>query len=124
MFPDDFNAFVSGPVLVPERETYIAMSLLGARARSMDITNTPACVGKLADGLGFPKRVSFHYQAEQAEIAAMGFCIQLLGGASLLMRDQPVRFAKDKILAALDRLESGQNNALIKVSRLHASWTL
>ena len=124
MFPDDFNASISGPVLVPECETYIAMSLLGARARSMDIINTPECVGKLAYGLGFPERVSFHYQSEQAEIAAMGSCIQLLGGASLLMRDQPVRFAKDKILDALDRLESGQNDALIKVRRLPASWTL
>ena len=37
MFPDDFDGYISGPVLVPERETYIAMSLLGARARSMDI---------------------------------------------------------------------------------------
>ena len=124
MFPDDFNASISGPVIVPERETYIAMSLLGARARSMDIINTPECVGKLEDGLGFPKRVSVHYQGEQAEIAVMGSCIQLLGGASLLMRDQPVRFAKDKILAAFDRLESGRNNALIKVSLLPASWTL
>ena len=123
MFPDHFNASISGPVLVTERETYIAMSLLGARARSMDIINTPECVGKLADGLGFPERVLFHDQAE-AEIAAMGSCIQLLGGASLLMRDQPVRFAKDKILDALDRLESGQNDALIKVRRLPASWTL
>jgi len=87
----------------------------------MDIINTPECVGKLADGLGFPERVSLY---DQAEIAAMASCIQLLGGASLLMRDQPVRFAKDKILAALDRLESGQNDALIKVSRLPASWTL
>jgi hypothetical protein len=122
IFPDDFNASISGPVLVSERETYIAMSLLGARARSMDIINTPECVGKLADGLGFPERVSI--QGEQAEIAAMGSCIQLLGGASLLMRDQPVRFAKDRILAALDRLESGQNDALIKVRRLAASWML
>ena len=87
----------------------------------MDIINTPECVCKLADGLGFPKRVSFHCQAE---IGAMGSCIQLLGGSSLLMRDQPVRFAKEKILAALDRLESGQNDALIKVSRLPVSWTL
>lgn len=95
------------------------MSLLGARARSMDIINTPECVGKLADGLGFPKRVSLDYEAEQAEIAAMGSCIQLLGGASLLMRDQPVRFAKDTILAALDTLEPGQNDALIKFTKRH-----
>ena len=46
------------------------------------------------------------------------------GGASLLMRDQPVRFAKDTILAALDCLEPGQHDALIKASRLPTSWTL
>jgi hypothetical protein len=124
MFPDDFDGYISRPLLVPECETYIAMSLLGARARSMGIIiNTSECVGKLADGLGFPERVSFDYQAK-AEIAAMGSCIQLLGGAAVLMRDYPVRFAKNKILAALDRLESGQNEALIKVRRLPASWML
>jgi len=55
------------------------------------------------------------------ECAARGECKD---GASLLLRDQPVRFAKGKILAALDRLESSQNHPLIKVSRLPASWTL
>jgi hypothetical protein len=124
MFPDDFNASISRPILVPERKMYIAMSLLGARARSMDIINTPECVGILADGLGFPECVSLHYQSERAEIAAIGSCIQLLGGASLLMQDQPVRFHKDKILSALDHLESGQNDSLIKVSCLPAPWTL
>ena len=49
------------------------------------------------------------------ECAARG---EWKGSASLLMWDQPVRFAKDKILATLDRLESDQNDALIKVSRL------
>ena len=44
------------------------------------------------------------------ECAARG---EWKGGASLLMRDQPVRFAKDKIWAALDRLESSQNDGLI-----------
>ena len=35
-----------------------------------------------------------------------------------------MRFAKDKILDALHRLESGQHDALFEVSRLPASWTL
>jgi hypothetical protein len=110
MFPDDFNASISGPVLVPERETYIAMSLLGAHARSMDIINTPECVGILADGLGFLECVSLHYQSEQAEFAAIGSCIQLLGGAPLLMQDQPVRFVQvlDEIQLNLSAKEREQ----------------
>jgi len=117
MFPENPNASISGPILVPERETYIAMSSW-ALVQEAWIYKHPRIRRQIGDGLGFPERVSSHYQGEQAEIAPVGSCTQLLGVASLLMRDQPVRFAKDKMLAALDHLQTGQNDAPIKVSRL------
>jgi len=50
-----------------------------------------------------------------AEIAAIGSCIQLLCGASPLVQDQLERFAKDKIVAALDSLKISPIDTLIKV---------
>jgi hypothetical protein len=41
------------------------------------------------------------------------------GGASLLMRDQPVRFAKDTILAALDCLDTWTDQAIYVQVILH-----
>ena len=76
-----------------------------ARARSLGILNTPEIVGSLAEGLGFSDEVLYNYQGDAAEIAVIGSCIQLLCGASPLMQDQPERFAKDKIVAALHGLK-------------------
>lgn len=84
----------------------------------MGILNTPQIVGSLAEGLGFPDKVLHNYQGGQAEIAIIGSCLQLLGGTSSLVEHQPWRFTKDKILAALDRLQSSQNNILLQVG----SW--
>ncbi|KAF8965585.1 hypothetical protein BDZ97DRAFT_1811389 [Flammula alnicola] len=117
-FRDDFNNTI-GEIEFAERDSYIAVSLLGARARSMGMLNTPEIVGSLAEGLGFPDEVLYHYQGDVAEIAAVGSCLQLLGGASSLVQDQPERFAKDKILAALDSLQFSQNDVLIKFTKSH-----
>ena len=90
------------------------------------ITEDPEVVDDFAEGWGFIKTpwttvdTIKEVKTFADECAARGECKD---GASLLLRDQPVRFAKGKILAALDRLESGQSDALIKVSRLPASWT-
>jgi len=72
-------------------------------------------VSSSAEGLGFSDEVLFHYQGDVAEIAATGSCIQLLCRASSLVQDQPKRFAKYKILAALDCLKISRIDALIKV---------
>jgi len=114
-FQEDLDGAIGPPVEVAERELHLAASLLGARARSIGVLDTPNIVGSLAEGLGFPDEVLFHYQGDVAEIAATGSCIQLLCGASSLVQDQPKRFAKDKILAALDRLKTSRIDALIKV---------
>jgi len=103
---------------VEERESYIAASLLGSRARSIGILDTPEVVGSLAEGLAFSDEVQRSYQGNAAEIAAIGACIQLLGGASPLV---PKRFAKDKIMAALDDLQisHSQIDMLIQFTKSH-----
>ncbi|KAF8965584.1 hypothetical protein BDZ97DRAFT_1811387 [Flammula alnicola] len=118
-FRDDLNDAIRGPIEVAERDSYIAASLLGGRVRGMGMFTTPQIVGSLAEGLGFPNEVLYHYQGDVAEIAAVGSCLQLLGGASSLVQDQPERFAKDKILAALDSLQFSQNDVLIKFTKSH-----
>lgn len=117
-FAETLDDAIRGPIEVPQRDSYIAASLLGARARNMGILNTPQIVGSLAEGLGFPDEVLYNYQGDQAEIAAIGSCLQLLGGTASLVEHQPWRFTKDKILAALDRLQSSQNDILFQVG----SW--
>ena len=104
-FGDDVDNPIGGPIEVAERESFIAASLLAARARGLGILNTPEIVGGLAEGLGFSDEVLYNYQGDAAEIAAVGSCIQLLCGASPLVQDQPERFAKDKIVASLDCLK-------------------
>jgi hypothetical protein len=106
-FQEDVDDTIGRPIEVAERESHIAASLrvLAARARSIGILITPEIVGCLAEGLGFSDDVVHSYQGDEAEIAAIGSCIQLLCGASPLLQDQPKRFAKDRILAALDDLQ-------------------
>ncbi|KAF8875959.1 hypothetical protein CPB84DRAFT_1853111 [Gymnopilus junonius] len=118
-FPDDLNDAIRGPIEITEHHSYVAASLLGARARSMGMLTTPDIVGSVAEGLGFPDEVLFHYEGDIAEIAIIGACVQLLGGASSLVKDQPDRFAKNKILAALDRIQSKENDVLIKFTKDH-----
>lgn len=91
------------------------MSLLAARARSIGILNTPEVLGCLAEGLGFSDEVVHSYRGDEAKIAAVSSCIQLLCAASRLLRDQPERFAKDRILAALDGVRISSIDPLIKV---------
>ena len=52
-FGDDVNSAIGGPIEVAERESFIAASLLAARARNLGILNTPEIMGSLAEGLGF-----------------------------------------------------------------------
>jgi hypothetical protein len=111
-FADDVDDTIRGSIEDAERESHIAASLLGARARSIGILDS------LARGLAFSDEVLDSYQGDVAEIAATGACIQLLGGASPLVQDQPRRFAKDKILAALDSRQIRQIDTFIKV-RFH-----
>jgi len=114
---DDVNDSIRGDLEVAERKSHLAASLLAARARYFGLLNTPATMGSLAEGLGFPDDIRCHYQGGAAEIAAIGSCIQLLCGVSWLVQKLPVRFAKDKILAALDGLglQFSRIDALIKV---------
>jgi len=121
-FRDDVNNAIRGPIEVAERESFIAGSLLAARARSLGILNTPEIVGSLAEGLGFSDEILYNYQGDVAEIAAIGSCIQLLCGASPLVQDQLERFAKDKIVAALDSLKISPIDTLIKVR--YIVWNL
>jgi hypothetical protein len=114
-FRDYVNSAIGGPIEVAERESFIAASLLAARARSLEILITPEIVGSLAEGLGFSDEVLYNYQGDVAEIAAIGSCIQLLCGASALVQDLPKRFSKDKIVTALDGLEISSIDTLIKV---------
>ena len=95
---------------------YIAASLLSGRARSLGLLDTPQIVGSLAEGLAFADEVLYNYQGEAAEITAIGSCLQLLGGASRLMQEQPDRFAKDKVLAALDHLNASTDGISILVA--------
>ena len=87
-FWDEVNNTIGGPVEVAERESFTAVSLLAARARSLGILNTPEIVGSLAEGLGFSDEVLYNYQGDAAEVAAIGSCIQLLCGASPLVQGQ------------------------------------
>jgi len=114
-FRDDVNSAIEARIEVAERASHIAASLLAGRARSIGILNTPEIMGSLAEGLAFSDEVQCNYQGDAAKIAAIGACIQLLGGALPLVQDQPERFAKDKILAALDGLQINQIDTLIKV---------
>jgi len=102
---------------IAERKSHLAASLLAARARYFGLLNTPATMGSLAEGLGFPDDIRCYYQGGAAETAAIGSCIQLLCGVSPLVQKQPVRFAKHKILAVLDGLglQFSRIDALIKV---------
>ncbi|PPQ72774.1 hypothetical protein CVT26_003156 [Gymnopilus dilepis] len=99
---------------------YIAASLLSGRARSLGLLDTPQIVGSLAEGLAFADEVLYNYQGEAAEkaaeITAIGSCLQLLGGASRLMQEQPDRFAEDKLLAALDHLNASTDGISILVA--------
>ena len=117
-FAEEIDDAIRGPIHVPQRDSYIGGSLLGARARNLGILNTPQVVGSLVEGLAFPDENLYHYQGDQAEIALIGSCLQLLGGASSLVQHQPWRFTKDKILAALDCLVSSENDILLQVSSL------
>lgn len=115
-FAEEIDDAIRGPIHVPRRDSYITASLLGGRARNLGILNTPQVVGSLAEGLAFPDENLYHYQGDQAEIALIGSCLQLLGGASSLVQHQPWRFTKDNILAALDNLKSSENDKLLQVS--------
>jgi hypothetical protein len=115
-FQEDVDDTIGRFVKVSERESHIGVSLLAARARSMGTLATPKFFGSLGEGLGFSDDVVHNYQGDVAEITATGSCIQLLCGASLLVQDQPQKFAKDKMLAALDNLQIIQIDTLIKVS--------
>jgi len=97
---------------VAERKSYIAASLLDALARSIGILNTPETVGSLAEGLTFSDEL---YQGDASKIAAIGACVQFLGGASPLVQKQLERSAKDRTMAALDGLQISQIDTLIKV---------
>jgi len=115
-FAEEVDNTIRGPIQVPSRDSYVAASLLGARARNMDILNTPEIVGSLADGLAFSDESLYNYKGDEAEITLIGSCLQLLGGASSLVQHQPWRFTKDSILAALECLKSSQNDILLQVS--------
>lgn len=88
-FAEEIDDAIRGPIHVPQRDSYIGASLLGARARNLGILNTPQVVGSLVEGLAFPDENLYHYQGDQAEIALIGSCLQLLGGASSLVQHQP-----------------------------------
>jgi hypothetical protein len=114
-FQEDVDDTIGRTIEVEDSASHLAVSLLAARARSIGILNTPEILGCLAEGLGFSDEVVHSYQGDEAKIASIGSCIQLLCGASPLLRDQPERFAKDRILAALDGLQISSIDPLIKV---------
>jgi hypothetical protein len=109
-FQEDVDDTIGRDIKVADRKSHLAVSLLAARARSIGILNTPEILGCLTEGLGFSDEVVHNYRGDEAKIAAMGSCIQLLCGASSLLRDQPERFAKARILAALDGLQISSIN--------------
>jgi hypothetical protein len=114
-FQEDVDDTIGRDIEVSGSASHLAVSLLAARARSIGVLNTPEILGCLAEGLGFEDDVVHGYQGDEAKIAAIGSCIQLLCGASSLLRDQPERFAKNRILAALDGLQISPFDPLIKV---------
>ena len=114
-FQEDVDDTIGRAIKVSDSKSHLAVSLLAARARSIGILNTPEIVGCLAEGLGFSDEVVHNYQGDEVKIAAMGSCIQLLCGASPLLRDQQERFAKYRILAALDGIRISSIDPLIKV---------
>lgn len=116
---EDVDNAIRGPIDDSRGDTYVGASLLGARLRNLGILDTPQIVGSLAEGLAFPDEILYHYQGDNAEIALIGSCLQLLGGASSLVQQQPWRFTKDKILTALDGLKSSENDILLQFTKAH-----
>jgi len=117
-FQEDVDDAIGRTIQVGDNAMHLASSLLAARARNIGILNTPEILGSLGEGLGFSDDVVHSYQGTEAKIACVGSCIQLLCGALPLLRDQPKRFAKGRILAALDGLQISSIDPLIKV-RFH-----
>ncbi|KAF9558343.1 hypothetical protein CPC08DRAFT_819373 [Agrocybe pediades] len=113
------NDAIRGPIEAEERQSFTAVSLLAARARSLGILSTPEIVGNFAEGLGFGDEKIHNYEGEVAEIAATGACIQALGGISSLVEKKPKRFAKGKVLTALNRMEFPSISALIEFTKSH-----
>jgi hypothetical protein len=123
-FQEDVDDTIGRAIKVADSESHLAVSLLAAHARSIGMLNTPEILGCLAEGLGFSDEFVHNYRGDEAKIAAMGSCIQLLCGASLLLRDQPERFAKDRILAALNGLQISSIDPLIKVRLIEFALTI
>jgi hypothetical protein len=115
-FRDDLNDAHRGPIIVSERDSYLAASLLGGRVRSMGLLTTPEIIGSIAEGLKFPDEILYNYQGEAADIAAIAACLHLLGGINALVQAHPSRFSKEKIIAALDDLQNDETRSLIEVS--------
>jgi len=118
-FRDDLNDHIRGRIDPSMRESYIAASLLAGRVRSVGLLTTPEIVGSLAEGLKLPDESLYHYQGELAEIAATASCLQLLGGYSVLLRQQPTRFSKEVVLTALDQCAGDGNRTLVEFTKHH-----
>ncbi|KAF9565892.1 hypothetical protein CPC08DRAFT_815127 [Agrocybe pediades] len=116
---ENVNDEIRGPIEAEERKSFVGASLLAARARSLGLLDTPEIVGNFAEGLGFCDEKIHNYEGEVAEIAAAGACVQVLGGLSSLVEKQPKRFAKGKVLTALNRMAFPTISALIEFAKSH-----